>query len=185
MPRKPKPLAWATETRVVSDLIPHPRNPRQLTEKQAADLTASLDKFNLAEIPVINTDNMILAGHQRLKILAILGRSEEAIEVRVPNRTLTIEECDEYLLRSNKNTGEWDFDILANQWEEELLKEVGFEDWEFGKWGEDDLEEKAENAGEHTDPITEKISIVCPKGHGDAIRAIIEEALSGHEVEIK
>lgn len=76
----PKPINWKTEARKISDLVPHPDNPRQMTEKQAADLTASLERFNLAEIPVINTDNQLLAGHQRLRIMQALGRGEEEID---------------------------------------------------------------------------------------------------------
>ena len=77
-------------------------------------------------IPVIGLDNGIISGHQRLKILQALGRDDEVIDVRVPNRALTTAETAEAVLRENKNTGEWDFDILAN-WDEDLLKDVGFE----------------------------------------------------------
>ena len=105
-------LVWHNETRVVKSLIHWEHNPRRLTEKQAADLTASLEKFNLVEVPAINLDNMILAGHQRVKILMMLGRQDEEIDVRVPNRALTPDEAREYNIRSNKNLGEFDFDLL-------------------------------------------------------------------------
>jgi hypothetical protein len=118
-------LSWTTEKRKIADLVPFPDNPRRLTEKQAVDLKKSLAKFDLVEIPAIDKDNKIIAGHQRLKLMVLDGRGEEVIDVRVPNRKLTDAEFLEYNLRSNKNTGEWDFDILAN-WDEELLKDVGF-----------------------------------------------------------
>ena len=118
-------IFWTTEKRKVSDLVPYDGNPRQMSKEQAEDLQKSLEKFNLAEIPAINTNNTILAGHMRLRIMKQLGRSEEEIDVRVPNRQLTIDEEKEYLLRSNKNTGSWDYDTLAN-FDEELLKQVGF-----------------------------------------------------------
>ncbi|NBT86363.1 MAG: hypothetical protein EBT45_07735 [Alphaproteobacteria bacterium] len=41
----------------------------------------------------------------------------DKIEVRVPNRQLTAWEAEEYLIRSNKNSGEWDWERLANEWE--------------------------------------------------------------------
>ena len=107
-------LKWQTEKRKISDLIPYKRNPRQMTKKQVEDLKKSLEKFNLAEIPAIDTDNKIIAGHQRLKILKMLGRGEEEIDVRVPNRKLTKEEFKEYNVISNKVIGEWDFDILSD-----------------------------------------------------------------------
>ena len=124
-------LKWHTEKRVVEDLIPHPKNPRRLTDEQKARLLESLDKFNLAEIPAINLDNMILAGHQRCMLLKELGRGQEEIDVRVPNRLLTPEEADEYLLRSNRNTGEWDFDKLTLDFDNNMLFSVGFSDSEL------------------------------------------------------
>ena len=125
-------MKWHTEQRKISDLIPTEHNPRQLTEKQFKDLKKSVEKFDLAEIPAINTDNQILAGHQRLKIMAALGRGAEVIDVRVPDRKLTKKECDEYLVRSNKNSGEWNMDALANCFEVEDLRDWGFEDFELG-----------------------------------------------------
>lgn len=120
-------LNWKTEKRKISELIPTEYNPRQLTEKQVKDLKASIEKFNLVEIPVMNLDNTILAGHQRLKILSLLGRGAEEIDVRVPDRQLTKQEADEYLIRSNKNTGGWDWDLLANGFDAEDLVDWGFE----------------------------------------------------------
>ena len=120
-------LTWKTERRKVADLVPYKHNPRKITPEQAKQLTASLEKFNLAEIPAVNTDNTIIAGHQRLAIMKATGRGAEQVDVRVPNRKLTEEELKEYNLRSNKNTGEWDFDILTTQFQENMLKDVGFD----------------------------------------------------------
>ena len=148
-------MKWHVEQRKISDLIPYEHNPRTMTEKQVADLKASLQKFDLVEIPAINTDNLILAGHQRIKILSALGRADETIDVRVPDRTLTEDECKEYNVRSNRNTGSWDFDILANSFDAEQLQAWGFEPWEFGL----PEESEEETAGE-------KKKTVCPKcGH--------------------
>ena len=137
-------LVWHTEKRVVDELIPHPKNPRHLTDEQKARLLESIDSFNLAEIPAINTNNMILAGHQRIEILKLLGRGDEEIDVRVPNRTLTPDEADEYLLRSNRNTGEWDFEKLS-QFDIDTLSNIGFDDSELDLVkGFEDLESEFE-----------------------------------------
>mgnify|MGYP000123378858 FL=1 len=125
-----KKLKWHTEQRIINDLIPYKENPRTMTEKQKNDLEESLKRFNLMSIPVINTDNTIISGHQRMKILQLLGRSKEEIDVRVPNRKLTKEEFREANLRENKNLGGWDWDILAN-FDEELLLDVGFTEEEL------------------------------------------------------
>jgi len=124
-------LSWKTERRKVGTLVPYDQNPRRLTEAQAAQLSKSLSKFNLVEIPAVNTDGVIIAGHQRLATLKALGRGDEMVDVRVPSRKLTDSELKEYNLRSNKNTGEWDYGILAQAFDVDLLKEVGFTDLEL------------------------------------------------------
>lgn len=121
-------LAWKTERRRVSDLVPNEKNPRTMSPKQVADLKKSLKKFNLVEIPVIDTDNKVIAGHQRLMVLKLLDRGEERIEVRVPNRKLTKQEYDQYLLGSNRIHGEWDWDKLAENFDIDALLASGFDD---------------------------------------------------------
>ena len=124
------PLQWTTQKRKVSDLKAFGKNPRKLTEEQKTHLTASLKKFNLVEIPAIDEDGTIIAGHQRLSIMKALGRGDEEIDVRLPNRKLTEQEFNEYNLRSNKNTGEWDNELLLG-FGADLLKDVG--------WGEEEI----------------------------------------------
>jgi len=127
-------MKWKTEQRKIDDLIPHETNPRRLTDQQAADLKASLQRFDLAEIPAINTNNKILAGHQRLKTMQLLGRGDEIIDVRVPDRELTADEEREYLIRSNKNTGEWDMDMLQDSFELDALTDWGFDEGDLGSF---------------------------------------------------
>lgn len=125
-------LSRKTTQMKINDLIPFEGNPRQMTDAQAAQLKASLEKFNLVEIPAANLNGTILAGHMRMRIMQVLGRGQETIDIRVPNRLLTPEEEREYLIRSNKNTGEWDFDALAN-FDENLLKDIGFSSKELDR----------------------------------------------------
>ncbi|MEN9907152.1 MAG: hypothetical protein RLZZ540_293 [Bacteroidota bacterium] len=106
------PLEWSTEKRKVKDLIPYEYNPRKLSEDKKQKLRESLEKYNLAEIPAINTNDIIIAGHQRVVVLMEIGRGEDLIDVRVPNRELTELEFKEYNIRSNVSVGEWDVDIL-------------------------------------------------------------------------
>ena len=119
-------LIWHTETRKIKDLKEHEKNPRKITKDQMEKLKQSLKSFNYVETVVINLDNTILAGHMRIKALKALGRGKEEIEVRAPNRQLTPKEAEEYLIRSNKNSGEWDWERLANEWEIPDLFNWGF-----------------------------------------------------------
>lgn len=132
-----KSLIWHTEKRVVDDLLPSPKNPRVMPDKTMEDLKKSLKKFNLVEIPAIDLDGKICAGHQRIRALQVLGRGKEEIEVRVPNRKLTEEEYKRYMLTSNAVIGDWDFEKLKD-FDVDLLVDIGFDQLELDSiWAKD------------------------------------------------
>jgi len=133
-----KKLTWRTEVRMVDDLIPQTLNPRTISDKQMSDLKKSLKKFGLAEIPAIDTDVSILAGHQRIKALQLLDRGSEEIDVRIPNRKLTEAEANQYLIGSNKLGGDWNIDALKS-FDLDLLSEAGFSDIELSEFWDKDL----------------------------------------------
>ncbi len=137
-------LFWKTEKRKIKDLIPFDKNPRILSDFQKDKLKESLEKFNLVEIPAINIDNKILAGHQRIKIMLLLNRGNEEIDVRVPNRKLTKEEFEEYNLRSNISSGDWDFEALKSI-DIEMLMDVGFDNDDLSKIWDENLETEDDN----------------------------------------
>lgn len=138
-------LIWHTETRKVSSLVPNTRNPRTMSPKQIEDLKKSLQKFNLVELPAIDFDNKVIAGHQRLMVLKLLGRENEDIEVRLPNRKLSKSEYDQYLLSSNRIHGDWDWDILAQDFKMEDLEISGFDDIDLTKIFDSHSETEDEN----------------------------------------
>lgn len=101
-------------------------NPRQLSEAQFTQLKKSLEGFDVVEPIVINTfkgrENIIVGGHQRVKVLESMGVDKiPCVEVSLP-----IEKEKELNVRLNKNTGQFDFDMLANNFEIEDLLEWGF-----------------------------------------------------------
>lgn len=117
--------------RKIDELIPAEYNPRQLTEKQFADLVTSFQNLGTLEPAVINTNaerkNIIISGHQRLRVAKHLGKTEyPCVEVDL-DRAKEMEAN----IRLNKNTGAWDYDLLANNFDLEELKDWGFEDWEL------------------------------------------------------
>ncbi len=133
-----KKLKWHNEKRRVKDLIPYKKNPRRISPEQVENLKKSLKKFNLVEIPVIDIDNRLIAGHQRLMVLQLLGRNEEFIDVRVPNRKLTKKEFKQYLLISNRVTGEWEWEKLK-EFDIEMLMNTGFDDSDLSNIWDDAL----------------------------------------------
>lgn len=123
-------MNWTNEKRKLADLTPYEHNPRVLTKKGLADLKKSIGKFGLAEPIVINTTGLIIGGHGRYQVLLADGVAE--VDCYVPDRELSEEECKELNVRLNKNiAGEWDFDVLVNQFEIDDLKDWGFDEKEF------------------------------------------------------
>lgn len=118
-------IEWHIEKRKISDLKDYAKNPRRLTKEQAEHLQASLEKFGLAERPIVNLDNTIIGGHQRRSILKKMGLKE--IECNVPSRMLDDKEVEEFCIRLNKNSGEFNWDLLANNFEVLDLVEYGFQ----------------------------------------------------------
>jgi ParB-like chromosome segregation protein Spo0J len=151
-----KKITWKLERRKLKDLKEWPDNPRFMTEDQAGDLANSINKFGFAEPFIINTNNMIIGGHMRKKVLITkMGVSPETeVPVMVPNRKLTEDEMVEFAIRLNKNTGSFNFDMLANDYDMGELQEWGFTPKDFG-FGED-TDEK--DGGKE-----EKEEGVCPK----------------------
>lgn len=121
------PLEWYTAKRKVSELIPCDFNPRQISDEELGRLKVSLEKFNLVEIPAIDIDNVLIAGHQRVAAMFILGRGEEEIDVRLPNRKLTEEEFKEYMLRSNIHNGEFDWSKIEEFFQDIDLSGIGMD----------------------------------------------------------
>ncbi len=127
----------------INNLNPAKYNPRQITKKQFEDLKASIDKFGLVDPIIINSDNTVIGGHQRLKVLRELG-AEKIPTVRV---NLSKEDERELNVRLNKSGGDFDMEILANEFDVIDLKTWGFKDIELGfniDKIQDDLSDKIE-----------------------------------------
>jgi DNA modification methylase len=118
-------LSWTTETRKVKDLIPLEINPRKISGERLEKLAHVINKFNVVEIPAIDVDNTLLTFHQRLKALLLLGRGDEMIDVRVPNRKLTEKEAKEYNLIANTHAGEFDVDVFDENFADIDLEAIG------------------------------------------------------------
>ena len=158
-------INWNIETRNISDLQFNPRNPRTFTKKGLEDLKKSIKKCGDANIITINKDNMVLGGHARLTVMKELGITE--VTVKVPDRLLTPQECDEITIRLNANqAGEWDYEILQAEYETDDLINWGLDVDILDEVTEELLEnENEENI------YTKKITIpeYTPKGSKPAI----------------
>lgn len=132
----------------INDLKEADYNPRQMTEKQVADLTASIREFGLVDPIIVNKHldrmNVVVGGHQRLKIARTLGFTE----IPVVYVDLPLDREKRLNVRLNKNNGQWDWDLLANNFDKETLLDIGFDknDLNMFDLAEDEFDEDAELA---------------------------------------
>lgn len=111
----------------VDQLKELPGNPRTWTDKSTEDLTESIRRFGIVDPLVINHDNTVLGGNFRVSILKKLGLKT------VPCVRLNIQDenrARELALRLNKNTGDWNLELLA-EFDPALLADVGFDSEEL------------------------------------------------------
>lgn len=126
-------ITWTNEKRKLSELIPWERNPRMIKKDQAKRLAQSFEEFGQVETVAISQSGEIYNGHQRLKVLSEKFGGDYEIEVRVSSRDLSEKEREKLTIFLHQGTtGEWDFDILANEFDFDDLIDWGFEKGKLG-----------------------------------------------------
>ncbi len=113
----------------LSEIKENPDNPRVMRNEKFKGLIKSIEEFpEMLEIrPIIlNADMMILGGNMRYAACKALDLKE--VPVIIANN-LTQEQQDQFLIKDNVNFGEWDWDILANEWENKTLNLWGMDVW--------------------------------------------------------
>jgi len=114
----------------LSELHPNPDNPRYISKKRFEDLKKSLKEFHkMLELRpiIINNEGLILAGNQRYNALVALDYKEIPDEWVKKAENLTEKEKERLTIIDNLPFGNYDYDILANQWNTEELIGWGME----------------------------------------------------------
>lgn len=114
----------------VSQLKLNPKNPRLIKDDKFRKLIRSIQEFpkmmSLRPI-VIDDDNMVLGGNMRLRAIRELGMKEVPDDWVKKASELSDEEKRRFIIEDNLEFGEFDFDILANEWDENELVDWGLE----------------------------------------------------------
>ena len=175
----------------IVDIIFAEYNPRELTQIQHQDLKDSITRFGLVDPLIVTTPkerkNILVGGHQRLRIVKELGYKDvPCVEVN-----LTPDKERELNVRLNKNTGQWDWDALANHFDVGELLEWGFseDDLQFydpeplpGLIDDDDVPEVEEAVTQAGDMwILGGHRVLC----GDATKKEdVDTLMGGHKAEL-
>lgn len=125
----------------ISEIKLNPNNPRLIKDDKFEKLVKSIKEFpEMLDIRpiVVNSDMVILGGNMRFKACKEAGLKE--IPVIVADN-LTEEQQREFLIKDNTSGGEWDFEVLANEWDNEQLEDWGLDlvgfDIDSDEFGED------------------------------------------------
>ena len=109
----------------IAHIKPNPDNPRVIRDDRFRKLVKSIREFPqmLALRPiVVNRDMVILGGNMRLRACIEAGLTTVPV---VKALNLTPEQEREFVVKDNSNFGEWDWDMLANEWPMQDLSDWG------------------------------------------------------------
>ena len=111
----------------ISSIKENDANPRFINKHKFQKLVNSVKEFpemlSLRPI-VVDKDNIILGGNMRYKACKEIGLKEVYI---IQADDLDEKKAQEFIIKDNVGFGEWDWDILANDWDTDLLEDWGLD----------------------------------------------------------
>ncbi len=111
----------------INSVKSNPNNPRLIKDEKFKKLVKSIREFpQMLELRpiVVDENNIVLGGNMRLKACIEVGLKEVYI---VKAEDLTEQQKNEFIVKDNVGFGEWDWDILANEWDAEQLTDWGLD----------------------------------------------------------
>lgn len=169
----------------ISEIKNNPNNPRLIKDDKFKKLVASIKEFpemlDAREI-VVNKDHIILGGNMRFKAAKEAGLKEVPVKIV----DWSEEKQRQFVIKDNVSGGEWDWYLLANEWDAAELDEWGLDTPD--DWGEDKEVEEDEAPGvDESEPPKSKLGEVYQLGRhrvmcGDSTsQTAIDELLQGAE----
>lgn len=152
----------------LTELTPNPDNPRHIRDEKFSKLVDSIrtfDKMMRLRPMVVDMDGVILGGNMRYRALQHLGR-DDIPESWVIYADLTEEEKREFIIKDNVAFGEWDYETLANDWDEPM-----------DDWGLDVPTEPAEQ------PKQYKLTVILETDETDRVYDLINPVLQNTELD--
>jgi len=111
----------------IKDIKPNPNNPRLVKDDKFKKLVQSIKDFpQMLDIRpiVVNKDMIVLGGNMRLKACKEAGLTEIPI---IKAEDLTEEQQREFIIKDNVGYGEWDWELITNEWDTQKLNEWGLD----------------------------------------------------------
>lgn len=117
-------MAVETKTVKLSEIKPNPDNPRVIKDDDFKALVKSLKELpemTEAREVVVNKDMVILGGNMRYRAMQEAGWKECVVKIV----DWAKDKQREFIIKDNINRGDWDYDLLANEWDIEELEAEG------------------------------------------------------------
>jgi|TARA_R110002153_G_scaffold19661_1_gene67490 hypothetical protein len=114
----------------ISKVLSNPVNPRTIQKDKFQKLVKSIKEFpEMLELRpiVVNSEMVVIGGNMRFRACQELGLKEVFI---IKAENLTEAQIEQFIIKDNISSGEWDWDILANDWQSSDLNEWGLGVWE-------------------------------------------------------
>jgi site-specific DNA-methyltransferase (adenine-specific) len=111
----------------IKDIKSNPNNPRVIKDDKFHKLCESIKAFpKMLELRpiIVNDDMVVLGGNMRLKALKHLGLTEAPV---IKASELTEDQQRQFIIKDNAGFGEWDWEMLANEWDVEELEQWGLD----------------------------------------------------------
>lgn len=153
----------------ISLLKENEENPRYITESKFERLKKSIRAFPemlQARPIVINKNNEVIGGSMRFKAAKALNMKEVPVFVA---DSWTEQQEEEFIIKDNLHSGKWDFDFLANKWDQKKLESFGFEKFTFSEKPE--MKEK-----------TKKVAFKFTEDQIETVRLAIAKATNSEEL---
>jgi len=141
------------------DIRLNPNNPRFIKDDKFKRLVQSIKDFpKMLELRpiVVDKDGIILGGNMRYRALQELGMEIKDEWVKVADK-LTDEEKKRFIVEDNVGFGEWDWDLLSEQYEKEELEEWGMDVDKLGDIDFDNI-----NSTEDREKQFKEQVVTCP-----------------------
>jgi len=154
----------------INEIKPNQNNPRLIKDYKFKKLVDSIKEFPemLEKRPiVVDEDMIVLGGNMRLKACQEAGLKEVDILIA---KGWTEQQKQEFIIKDNVGFGEWDWDILANDWDNLLLEKWGLDGVKFD-WDNLDYIEEAEKK----DDANERVVIVLDETNKEKKSEITEK----------
>ena len=168
-------MNWYLEK--ISKVKPNPNNPRLIKDDKFHKLVKSIKEFpKMLEIRpiVVNDDMIVLGGNMRLKACKEAGLKEVPV---IKASKLTEEEQRQFIIKDNVSGGEWDWEMLGNEWDVEQLEEWGIDVWkapvevDYSLLDNDDLDSQLD---EMANGVKKAIQIEFEQEHYDQAYALVK-----------